>query len=75
MKPADRMLAGSVGKTFAAATALQLIKEGKIKLDDKIEKYLGGEPWFARLPNAKEITVRQLMNHTSGLVRYEFIEK
>lgn len=73
--PNDRMLAGSVGKTFAAATALQLIKEGKIGLDDKIEKYLGSEPWFARLPNAKDITVRQLMNHTSGLVRYEFKEQ
>ncbi|HEX6047559.1 MAG TPA: serine hydrolase domain-containing protein [Pyrinomonadaceae bacterium] len=72
MKPTDRMLAGSVGKTFAAATALQLIKEGKIRLDDKIEKYLGSEEWFSRLPNAKDITVRQLMNHTSGLVRYEF---
>jgi D-alanyl-D-alanine carboxypeptidase len=75
MKPNDRMLAGSVGKTFAAATALQLIKEGKIGLDDKIEKYLGSEPWFSRLPNAKDITVRQLMNHTSGLVRYEFKEQ
>lgn len=72
MKPNDRMLAGSVGKTFAAATALQLIKEGKIGLDDRIEKYLGREPWFSRLPNAKDITVRQLMNHSSGLVRYEF---
>ena len=72
MRPTDRMLAGSVGKTFAAATALQLVKEGKIQLDDKVEKYLGHEPWFSRLPNAKEITVRQLMNHTSGLVRYEF---
>jgi D-alanyl-D-alanine carboxypeptidase len=72
MKPRDRMLAGSVGKTFAAATALQLAKEGKVGLDDKIEKYLGREPWFSRLPNARDITVRQLMNHTSGLVRYEF---
>lgn len=72
MKPTDRMLAGSTGKTFAAATALQLVKEGRIGLDDKIEKYLGTEPWFAQLPNAREITVRQLMNHTSGLVRYEF---
>src|SRR5215213_977981 len=63
LTPSDRMLAGSVGKTFAAATALQLIKEGKIGLDDKIEKYLGREPWFPRLPNAKDITVRQLMNH------------
>lgn len=74
MKPNDRMLAGSVGKTFAAATALQLVKEGKVGLDDMIEKYLGKEPWFDRLPNAKDITVRQLMNHTSGLVRYEFKE-
>ena len=75
MLPTDRMLAGSVGKTFAAATALQLVKEGKIGFDDKIEKYLGSEQWFSRLPNAKDITVRQLMNHTSGLVRYEFKEQ
>ncbi|MGD9630282.1 MAG: serine hydrolase domain-containing protein [Pyrinomonadaceae bacterium] len=72
MKPTDRMLAGSTCKTFAVSTALQLVNEGKIGLDDKIEKYLGTETWFARLPNAREITVRQLMNHTSGLVRYEF---
>jgi D-alanyl-D-alanine carboxypeptidase len=72
MRPNDRMLAGSVGKTFAAATALQLVEEGKIRLDEKVEKYLGAEPWFSRLPNAKDITVRHLMNHTSGLVRYEF---
>ena len=72
MKPNDIMAAGSVGKTYAAALAMQLVKEGKIALDDKIEKYLGQEKWFARLPNAREITVRQLMNHTSGLVRYEF---
>ena len=75
MKATDRMPAGSVGKTFAAATAFQLIKEGKLNLDDKVEKYLGGEQWFPRLPNAKDITVRQLMNHTSGLVRYEFKEQ
>jgi D-alanyl-D-alanine carboxypeptidase len=72
MKPTDRMLAGSTGKTFAAATALQLVKEGKIDLDAKVEKYLGSEVWFARAPNARDITVHQLMNHTSGLVRYEF---
>lgn len=72
MKPNDRMLAGSTGKTFAAAVAMQLVSERKIALDDKIEKYLGRETWFTRLPNAKNITIRQLMNHTSGLIRYEF---
>ncbi len=72
MKSTDLMLAGSVGKTYAAAVALQLVSEKKINLDDKIEKYLGAEKWFSRLPNSKDITIRQLMNHTSGLIRYEF---
>jgi D-alanyl-D-alanine carboxypeptidase len=72
MKPGDMMLAGSVGKTYVSAVALQLIADGKIDLDAKISKYLGNEKWFNRLPNANDITIRQLMSHTSGLVRYEF---
>lgn len=72
MRPSDLMPAGSVGKTYAAAVALQLVGEGKIGLDEPVSKYLGREEWFERLPNAREMTVRQLMNHTSGLVRYEF---
>ncbi|MGI8883495.1 MAG: serine hydrolase domain-containing protein [Pyrinomonadaceae bacterium] len=75
MKPSDLMLAGSVGKTYALAVALQLVNEKIINLDDKIEKYLGAEKWFSRLPNARQITVRQLINHTSGLIRYEFKEQ
>ncbi len=61
MTPADLMLQGSVGKTYVAATALQLVHEGKINLDEKIEKYLGNEAWFSRLPNSHDITVRMLM--------------
>lgn len=72
MRPADRLLQGSVGKTYVSAIALQLVREGKLGLDERIERYLGNEPWFARLPNARSITVRQLMTHTSGLVRWEF---
>ena len=72
MTSADRLLQGSVGKTYVSAVALQLVKEGTLDLDAKIERYLGREAWFARLPNARDITVRQLMTHTSGLVRYEF---
>lgn len=75
MTPAMLMLQGSVGKTYVAAVALQLVQEKKLGLDDRIEKYLGGEKWFSRLPNARDITVRMLMNHTSGLVRYEFKEQ
>ena len=72
VKADDLFMAGSTGKTFFAAVAAQLIEAGKLDLDAPISKYLGSRPWFARLPNAKDITVRQLMNHTSGLVRYEF---
>lgn len=72
LTPEHRLLQGSVGKTYVSAAALQLAGEGKLDLDAPISRWLGNEPWFDRLPNARSITVRQLMNHTSGLVRYEF---
>lgn len=67
LAPGDRMLAGSIGKTYVAAVMLQLAQEGKVKLDEKIERWFGSESWFAKLPNARDITVRMLMNHTSGI--------
>jgi D-alanyl-D-alanine carboxypeptidase len=63
---------GSVGKTYFGAVALQLVSEGRLDLDAALETYLGDEAWLDRLPNARDVTVRQLMNHTSGIVRYEF---
>ena len=72
LAPTHRLLAGSTGKTFFAALALQLTARDSLALDARISRWLGNEPWFARLPNGADITVRQLMNHTSGLVRYEF---
>lgn len=72
---ADRMLQGSVGKTYVSAIALQLIKKGKINLDEKVSNYLGQHEWYSRIPNASSITVRMLMNHTSGIMRYEFKEQ
>jgi D-alanyl-D-alanine carboxypeptidase len=75
MTPDDLLMAGSTGKTFFAAVALQLIEAGRLDLDAPISKYLGTKPWFSRLPNAKDTTVRMLMTHTSGLVRYEMNPK
>ena len=75
LTPDGLMLAGSTGKTFFAALALQLIESGRLELDAPISKYLGDRPWFPRLPNATAITVRHLMTHTSGLVRYEMNPK
>ena len=71
MRPSDRLLLGSVGKTYVSAVALQLMHEKKLALDDTLDQYFGGEPWFGRLANGPKITVRHLMTHTSGLVRYE----
>jgi D-alanyl-D-alanine carboxypeptidase len=73
--PDDLFMAGSTGKTFFAAVAVQLIEAGRLDLDAPISTYLGKRPWFSRLPNAKDITVRHLMTHTSGLVRYEMNPK
>lgn len=72
MKPTDRLLLGSVGKTYAAAVALQMIHEKKFGLGDTLDRFFASEPWFPRIANASRITVRHLMTHTSGLVRYEF---
>ena len=71
LKVGDLMLAGSTGKTFFAAVALQLIEDKRLDLDAKISRYVGTKAWFAKLPNGPDITVRMLMTHTSGLVRYE----
>lgn len=72
MHPRDRLLMGSVGKTYVAATALQLARDGRLDLDALAARYVGGQGWFDSLQYAERITVRNLMNHTSGLVRYEF---
>ena len=55
---------GSVSKQFIATGIMLLVQEGRISLDDRISKFLEGTPetW-------KEITVRHLLTHTSGIVR------
>jgi D-alanyl-D-alanine carboxypeptidase len=72
LKTSDGLMQGSVGKTYVSAIALQLIKEGKIVLEEKVSKYLGHYEWYNRIPNAATITVKMIMNHTSGVMRYEF---
>ncbi len=75
MRTTDRLLLGSVGKTYASAVALQMIHEKKFSLDDTLDTFFGKESWFPRIANGSKITVRHLMTHTSGLVRYEFNPK
>jgi cyclic peptide transporter len=57
---------GSCTKAFTALAALQLEKEGLLNLDDPVSKYF---PWFKPIYKKKhyEITLRQLLHHTSGI--------
>jgi len=53
----------SVSKLWLATLVLQLVADGRLRLDDNVEHWLPGV-----LPYGRRITVRQLLNHTSGMV-------
>lgn len=55
---------GSITKQFTAAAILQLQEAGKLHLDDKLSRYL------PKAPHADEVTLRQLLSHTSGMPEY-----
>jgi D-alanyl-D-alanine carboxypeptidase len=55
---------GSVTKQFTAVALLLLAEEGKLSVDDKLSKY------YPDIPRAGEITLAQLLHHTSGLHNY-----
>jgi len=56
---------GSITKTFVATVVLQLAAEGTLGLDDALERWLPG-----LVANGQAITLRQLLNHTSGIYNY-----
>ncbi len=63
--PAGSFRIGSVTKTFTATVVLQLVGEGVLALEDRVDRWLPGV-----LPVADAVTLRQLLNHTSGLYNY-----
>src|SRR3954447_17938039 len=65
MRVGDRFRIGSVTKSFAATVVLQLAGEGRLSLDDTVERWLPGA-----VPGGDAITLRRLLNHTSGLFDY-----
>ncbi|MFK0254059.1 serine hydrolase domain-containing protein [Streptomyces sp. NPDC090445] len=65
MDPRARFRIGSVTKTFSAVVLLQLAAEGRLGLDDPVERHLPG-----LLPDGDRITVRHLLSHHSGLPDY-----
>ncbi|WP_051709011.1 serine hydrolase domain-containing protein [Streptomyces sp. NRRL S-350] len=63
--PEGRFRIGSTTKTFVATVLLQLVGEHRLDLDDRLECLLPGI-----VPNSSDITVRQLLDHTSGVADY-----
>ena len=59
-----RYAVGSISKQFTAAALLLLQEQGKLSLDDKVSRY------FPNLTRADEVTIRQLLSHTSGYEDY-----
>jgi D-alanyl-D-alanine carboxypeptidase len=66
MKMTDLFRVGSNTKTMTATVILQLVEEGKLKLNDPISKFEPG------VPNGKNITIQQLAEMRSGLFSYSF---
>ena len=62
MRPGLNYRAGSITKPFVATVVLQLVAEGKLLLSDTVERWLPGI-----LPYGGQVTIRQLLNHTSGV--------
>jgi len=58
----------SLTKQFTAAAILQLQEQGKLNVNDPVDRYL---PDY---PHGKEITIDQLLNHTAGIPDYEFLQ-
>ncbi|MBB2910654.1 D-alanyl-D-alanine carboxypeptidase [Streptosporangium becharense] len=65
LKAGDEFRMGSNTKTMTATLVLQLVAEGRLALTDPVEKWLPG-----KVPNGGAITLRMLLNHTSGLFDY-----
>jgi CubicO group peptidase (beta-lactamase class C family) len=62
--PETRFRIGSVTKVFTAVAVMQLVEAGRMRLDAPLAAYLPDAP------HATEVTIRQLLNHTSGIWNY-----
>jgi D-alanyl-D-alanine carboxypeptidase len=59
---------GSITKSFAVTIALQLVGEGKLRMEDTIER------WYPQIPEASAITTKMLLNHSSGFADISMLQ-
>jgi D-alanyl-D-alanine carboxypeptidase len=65
MRENDRFRIGSLTKTYLSVLMLQLVNESRVKLDDPVSRWVPGA-----VSNASQVTIRELLNHTSGIFDY-----
>ncbi|HUM45483.1 MAG TPA: serine hydrolase domain-containing protein [Chitinophagales bacterium] len=70
MKKCNIFYSASIGKTYCAVAIMQLVDEGKIDLDDKINLYLSADI-CKNIPNGNTATIRNLLGHTSGIPNFD----
>jgi CubicO group peptidase (beta-lactamase class C family) len=73
LRPDTPMYIGSTSNSFTALAVMQLVEQGKLELDAPVQRYV---PWFTLADEAaaRAITVRHLLNHTSGLSDLQYVE-
>ncbi len=72
MSADDRLLSGSIGKTYVTAAAHKLMLAKKLSWDQCAIEFFEDEDWFLRVPNAKTMTLKHLLRHQSGIARHVF---
>jgi D-alanyl-D-alanine carboxypeptidase len=68
--PQSRFYVASTGKMLTATAILQVVDEGRIRLDEAVRDIIVPAGALERLPNWRSVTVEQLLNHTSGMPDY-----
>jgi D-alanyl-D-alanine carboxypeptidase len=66
MTPGHIFRIASHSKTFTATAVMQLVERGKLRLDDRLADHI---PWLRDVDALAHVTVRQALNHTTGIVR------
>ena len=68
----DLLRIASISKVYTATAIMMLYEQGKIDLDDRISKYISNDI-VSNITNGDKITVRQLLNHISGIKNYVYV--
>jgi CubicO group peptidase (beta-lactamase class C family) len=66
MTPGHIFRIASHSKTFTATAIMQLVEAGKLRLDDPLAEHI---PWLRECAGLTRVTIRQALNHTTGIVR------